>query len=192
MKNVKYLLLASIIGLTLIIPGAACRAKDTPATTTTPPKTTITITSSAFAHNGSIPVKYTCQGDDISPPLAWMNVPAGTKSLALIVDDTDARLYTHWVIFNIPPGTRSLPAGIPRQDTLADGSLQGFNSAKTLGYAGPCPPVGAAHHYRFRLYALDIMINLPPGADKSELVEKMTGHIINEEVAELIGTYQRQ
>jgi len=192
MKNVKYLLLAGIIGLTLIIPGAACRAKETPATTITPPKTTITITSSAFAHNGAIPVKYTCQGDDISPPLAWTNVPAGTKSLALIVDDTDARLYTHWVIFNIPPGTRSLSAGIPRQDTLTDGSLQGFNSAKTLGYAGPCPPVGAAHHYRFRLYALDIMINLPPGADKSELVEKMTGHIINEEVAEIIGTYQRQ
>ncbi|MDD5190874.1 MAG: YbhB/YbcL family Raf kinase inhibitor-like protein [Dehalococcoidales bacterium] len=168
---------------------ASTSSNSAVATTTTKPA--MILTSSAFENNGKIPDKYTAAGENISPPLTWKNLPEGAKSLVIMVDDTDARLFTHWVIYNIPPGTKSLAAGIPANDTLADGSLQGYNGTNKIGYTGPNPPFGTTHHYRFRLYALNVMLNLQPGATKAQVLEKMTGHIIDDETAELIGIYGR-
>ncbi len=148
---------------------------------------TFTITSSAFGHSAAIPVKYTCDGADVSPPLQWSDPPAGTLSLALIVDDPDAPVGTwdHWILFNLPADTRALPA----QATPPGGSLDGKNSWGRTGYGGPCPPSGT-HRYFFKLYALDTMLDLPAGANKAALLEAMEGHILAQ--AEMMGTYSRQ
>ncbi|NOY98742.1 MAG: YbhB/YbcL family Raf kinase inhibitor-like protein [Chloroflexi bacterium] len=148
------------------------------------------LTSSAFAPGESIPEVYSCDGDDISPPLAWGDPPEGTQSFALITDDPDAPggTWVHWVLYNIPAGARSLPENIPLDPQLADGSLQGKNSWHRLGYGGPCPPSGT-HRYFFKLYALDASPGLTAGAAKEELLQAMDGHILAQ--AELMGTYSR-
>jgi len=152
---------------------------------------TLKITSQAFAHQAQIPQPYTCDGADISPPLAWTEPPGGTKSLALIADDPDAPVGTwvHWVLYNIPAQTRTLPENVPKTETLADGAKQGLNDFRRIGYGGPCPPPGPAHRYFFKLYALDISLDLPPKATKAQLERAMVGHIL--EQAELLGRYQR-
>jgi Raf kinase inhibitor-like YbhB/YbcL family protein len=149
------------------------------------------LTSSAFAHGEVIPRKYTCDGEDISPPLGWGNPPDGTRSFALINDDPDAPVGTwvHWVLYNLPADARALPEAVPSDPELADGSRHGQNSGRRLGYAGPCPPSGT-HRYFFKLYALDTALALDPGANKEQVLKAMEGHILGQ--AEVMGVYSRQ
>lgn len=151
----------------------------------------ISLSSSAFEDGGIIPARYTADGEDVSPPLAWGAVPAGTRSLALICDDPDAPrgTWVHWVIFNIPPETRELPEAVPAEEVLADGARQGRNDFGRIGYGGPAPPPGRAHRYFFKLYALDTVLELEPGATKAQLLEAMKGHILA--AGQLMGRYQR-
>ncbi len=152
---------------------------------------TLQLTSSAFSVGELIPLKYTCDGEDFSPPLAWNDPPPGTKSFALICDDPDApgRTWVHWVRYNIPADARDLAENQPNDAHLPDGSLNGTNSWKRLGYGGPCPPRGV-HHYYFKLYALDTMLDLPAGATKEQLLDAMLKHIVTD--TELMGVYQRR
>jgi len=153
--------------------------------------TAFEIRSTAFASGGTIPTKYTCNGPDISPPLSWTEPPAGTKSLALIMDDPDAPVGTwvHWILYNLPAATRELSAETSPTETLASGARQGTNDFHKIGYGGPCPPLGLAHRYFFKLYALNIELNLAPGTTKKQLEAAMTGHILAQ--TELIGRYGR-
>lgn len=152
---------------------------------------TITISTGAFRAGDNIPAKYTCDGSDVSPSLSWKGVPAGAKSIALIMDDPDApgRTFVHWVFFNIPANTQNLPEGVPGDRTLSDGSRQGMTDFRRPGYGGPCPPPGKPHRYYFKIYALDTMLDLDPGATKSDLERAMKGHIIAK--GELMGKYGR-
>jgi len=151
----------------------------------------IKITSAAFEEGGMIPRKYTCDGSDVSPPLAWSGVPEGTQSIALISDDPDAPMGTwvHWVIFNIPADTSELPENVPPGPELPGGARQGETDFGRIEYGGPCPPSGT-HRYFFRIYALDAMLDLDSGATKKQLVAAMGGHILAQ--GELMGKYQRQ
>jgi len=153
-------------------------------------KMAMQITSSAFKEGQSIPVKYTCDGKNVSPPLKWSNVPQGTKSLALICDDPDAPhgTFVHWVLYDIPPTVTELKEGIPADTQLSNGAKHGMPGFNRPGYGGPCPPSGT-HHYHFKLYALDFVPALGAGATKDELLKTMEGHIL--EMAQLMGTYQR-
>jgi hypothetical protein len=150
----------------------------------------IKITSAAFEEGGMIPRKYTCDGDDVSPPLAWTGVPAEAKTLALICDDPDAPMGTwvHWVLFNLPGSTQELHEVIPPEKELKNGAKQGRNDFRKIGYGGPCPP-GGTHRYYFKLYALDAALNLPPGATKAELLTAIEGHILAQ--GRLTGKYRR-
>jgi hypothetical protein len=142
------------------------------------------IHSSAFEHNQPIPRKYACDGEDVSPPLTFADVPEGTKSLALVVDDPDAPMgvFDHWIAWNLPPDTKELSEG-------ARVEKQGKNDFGELQYRGPCPPSGSAHRYRFKAYALDTILDLPEGASKKQLEKAMEGHILAK--GELVGTYKR-
>jgi hypothetical protein len=148
------------------------------------------ITSSVFSEGEMIPQRYTCDGPDISPDIAWKGVPEGSQSLALICDDPDAPVGTwvHWVLFNIPPGESGMPAEIPADKTLANGAKHGTNDFRKLGYGGPCPPAGT-HRYFFKLYALDTVLNLDSGITKDQLEKAMKGHILAE--GRLMGKYKR-
>lgn len=145
---------------------------------------------SIFTDNGNIAVKYTCDGADVSPPLAWSDPPEGTKSFALILDDPDApsKTWVHWLLYNIPGDARALKENLPNHKQLADGSFQGINDFKNYGYDGPCPP-GGTHGYRLKLYALDTILALSAGTTKEQLIDAMDGHIL--EKTELVGTYKR-
>ena len=149
------------------------------------------VTSPAFAPGEAIPGKYTCDGQDASPPLVWSDPPQGTQSFALIADDPDAPLGTwvHWVLYNLPAGARALPEAVPPEAELPDGSRHGESSWRRTGYGGPCPPSGT-HRYFFRLYALDTVLDLAAGASKERLLQAMEGHILAQ--AELMGVYTRQ
>lgn len=151
----------------------------------------LSVSSSAFAEGEVIPGRYTCQGQDVSPALTWSEPPAGTQSLALIVDDPDAPVgvFTHWVIFNIPAGSDGLPEAVPVQAELPDGALQGRNDFGRTGYAGPCPPPGRPHRYQFTVYALDSSLDLRAGVSKKEVLDVMQGHVLAQ--GELSGSYQR-
>ncbi len=151
----------------------------------------IEINSPAFKEGEIIPIKYTCDGENISPEIKFGEVPSGVKSLALICDDPDApaKTWVHWVIFNIPPDLEKLPEGIEPEKTLENGANQGINDSRNIGYCGPCPPSGSAHHYHFKIYGLDEKIDAPPGITKKELLNKMEGHI--KAKGELIGLYKR-
>ncbi|HIK04838.1 MAG TPA: YbhB/YbcL family Raf kinase inhibitor-like protein [Trichormus sp. M33_DOE_039] len=146
--------------------------------------------SSAFDANSFIPVQYTCDGLDISPPLNWDEVPSQAISLALIVDDPDAPIgtFVHWVIYNIPANLKQLPEQIASAKTLPNGGVQGKNDFGNLGYGGPCPPKGT-HRYFFKLYALDRQLALAPGCSKKQLLAAMENHILA--TAELMGKFQR-
>ena len=149
------------------------------------------LTSTAFAPGEPIPRKYTCDGEDISPPLQWSDPPQGTQSFALINDDPDAPVGTwvHWVLYNLPAKARALPEAIPPDAELPDGSRHGENSWRRMGYGGPCPPSGT-HRYFFKLYALDTMLDLAAGASKEQLLQAMEGHILAQ--TEVMGVYTRQ
>jgi Raf kinase inhibitor-like YbhB/YbcL family protein len=152
------------------------------------------ITSPAFSDNEVIPSQYTCDGQDISPALEWLDLPEGTKSLVLIVDDPDApdpkapkMTWVHWVLYNIPPTATGLPQAIKSQD-LPQGTKEGLNDWKRTGYGGPCPPIGR-HRYFHKLYALDVVLPDLGTATKKEIEKVMEGHILGK--AEMIGTYKR-
>ncbi len=154
----------------------------------------LTITSSSFRHNGDIPVRYTCDGDDVSPPLSWSGVPAGARSLVLILDDPDApdpkaprMTWVHWVLYNIPLTATGLPEAVAAKN-LPKGTLEGINDWKRAGYGGPCPPVGQ-HRYFHKLYALDRVLPDLNRPTKAKLEAAMRGHIVSQ--AEIVGTYQR-
>lgn len=153
------------------------------------------LTSSAFLPFADIPDRYTCKGDDQSPPLSWSDIPAETKSLALIIDDPDApdptaprMTWVHWVLYNIPPDTGGLAEGISSEDDLPPGTLCGINDARQTGYHGPCPPVGR-HRYFHKLYALDRILPVLIPATKATLLNAMQGHILAQ--CELVGYYQK-
>ena len=153
------------------------------------------LNSSAFVNGDRIPTKYVGDGDDVSPPLAWDQVPIGTKEFVLTCDDPDAptpQPWVHWVVYRIPAATRALPEGISTSAEVP--GLQGKNSWKageTIGYRGPAPPPGhGVHHYCFRLYALDTTLPLPPEIDKEAVLKALQGHILAE--AEIVATYERK
>ena len=156
-------------------------------------KMTIQITSSAFTQGQPIPKKHSGDGVDVSPPLAWSNLPANTKELALICDDPDAPNgdWVHWVIYKIPADAKGLSEGVARNAKLKEpaGALQGKNSWPSTGYRGPMPPPGKVHHYYFKLYALDAPLQAEPGLEKEALLERIKGHILGE--GELMGTYKK-
>ena len=155
---------------------------------------TLTLTSTAFNHGNEIPTKYTCEGEDISPPLRWINVPETTRSLVLIVDDPDApdpsapkMTWVHWILYNLPPNVSALPEGI-QSAKLPPGTAEGLNDWKRTGYGGPCPPIGR-HHYHHKLYALDKELKGLNKPTKTEMLVAMQDHIIAQ--TQLIGTYQK-
>lgn len=149
------------------------------------------IIESVFAHQQTIPSKYTCEGENISPPLRFLQVPSTAKSLVLIVDDPDAPkgIFDHWIMWNIPADVKEIKEGANEKYLAGLHVMQGSNGYKSLQYKGPCPPPGKPHRYFFKLYALDTVLELNQGASKSEVEKGMTGHIIDK--TELIGTYQR-
>jgi Raf kinase inhibitor-like YbhB/YbcL family protein len=174
-------LLCCVVALSSSVEGADAAAKGT-----------MQLTSTAFGEGGLIPVRYTCDGENVSPPLKWSGAPAGAKSFALIVDDPDAPagIWVHWLVYDLPPTTTELPEGVAKSQYLPGGAKQGLNDFKHLGYGGPCPPPGKAHRYFFKLFALDRVIELKPGATKKELEAAMEGHKLAE--GQLIGTYKRK
>lgn len=147
--------------------------------------------TSAFQPEGNIPSRFTCEGENVSPAIAWTGAPQGTKSFALVVHDPDAPKrggYTHWVVFNIPASVSQIPENAPKQAQLPGGGTQGRNDDGGAGYTGPCPPSGT-HRYYFRLYALDQQLSLKDGADKEALEKALKGHVLGE--AEIMGKYKR-
>jgi hypothetical protein len=152
---------------------------------------TMNLTSTSFQDGSQIPAKYTCSGANISPQLAWSAPPAATASLALIVTDPDAPrgTWVHWVLYDLPAGTRALPEGLPALGQLPDSARQGRNDFGEIGYGGPCPPPGSPHHYVFTLYALDAKLNLPVGATRAQVEAAMHGHVLAS--GRLIGLFQR-
>jgi Raf kinase inhibitor-like YbhB/YbcL family protein len=154
----------------------------------------LVLTSTAFAEGGGIPAKHTCDGADVSPPLAWSGAPSGAATFALIVDDPDAPggTWVHWVLFNLPGSASALPEDVPKTDQLHQlgAAEQGRNDFRRVGYGGPCPPPGGPHHYVFRLYALNQARPLGAGASKQDVERAIRGHVLAE--ARLTGTYARQ
>ncbi|MBA3721156.1 MAG: YbhB/YbcL family Raf kinase inhibitor-like protein [Parachlamydiaceae bacterium] len=148
------------------------------------------IIESVFEYQKPIPLKYTCSGENVSPPLKFLNVPSSSKTLVLIMDDPDAPVgvFDHWVVWNIPPTFQGLSEGA--KELFSNAKVkQGTNGYNVVGYKGPCPPPGKVHRYFFKLYALNTELTLPEGSSKKDVEKGMKGHIIEE--AELVGTYQR-
>jgi len=180
----------SLVGLGVALAvtcGIACASEENKA---------MELTSSAFAQNADIPSLYTCEGSDQSPPLAWSGVPAGTRSLALIVDDPDApdpaapkMTWVHWVLYNLPPDTPGFAAGKSRPSDLPPGTREGRNDWQREGYGGPCPPIGR-HRYVHKLYALDTVLPVLKPATKAALEKAMQGHILAK--GELVGYYRKK
>jgi Raf kinase inhibitor-like YbhB/YbcL family protein len=151
----------------------------------------ITLTTTAFTPGKPIPVKYTGQGENVSPDLSWKDTPDSVASFALVCDDPDAPAGTwvHWTIWNMPATSTGLAQGVPLNASLPDGSVQGVTSGGTSGYHGPMPPRGNAHRYYFRIYALDTVLPLPASANRAQLDAAMKGHVLSQ--GQLMGTYQR-
>ena len=183
---------SSVADTTAVITNIGRPQVDTATANTAP--VTFNLASSAFAPNGSIPTKYTCEGAGISPPLVWSGAPVSTKSFALIVEDSDApdpakptRVVSHWVAYNVPAGTTSLAENASKTGMPA-GSAQGSNERGTPGYMGPCPPIGR-HRYFFKLFALDTVLQGLNNPKKADLEKAIQGHVVG--TGELIGTYQK-
>ncbi|MFH1639445.1 MAG: YbhB/YbcL family Raf kinase inhibitor-like protein [Chloroflexota bacterium] len=173
--------------LLLLLPGCASGGTALPDET----KMRLSVSSRAFSEGERIPVVYTGQGEDISPPIAWSGAPAETASFALIMDDPDAPggTFTHWVLFNLPPDARALAEAIPTQNELSGGALQGKNDFGDTGYGGPSPPPGSSHRYRFTIYAADTVLNLEAGVSKKQVMDALEEHILA--WGQLSGTYGR-
>jgi Raf kinase inhibitor-like YbhB/YbcL family protein len=181
------LLFSLLLGTAASCSNSALQSAQSP----DPSQSGFRIESSAFKEGAFIPARFSCQGENVSPPLKWTDPPAGTRSLALIVDDPDAPAgtWTHWVVFNLPAQTRAMEENAPKQDELTNGGLQGMTSFGSVGYGGPCPPPGKPHRYFFKLYALDTMLSLKPGASREEVVTALKGHTLGE--AQLMGRFKR-
>jgi Raf kinase inhibitor-like YbhB/YbcL family protein len=150
----------------------------------------LVLSSSSFVSEETIPRRYTCDGANVSPELHWTHAPAESKSFALVMHDPDAPVdFTHWLAYNIPPSVRELAEGASPGGSMPAGSQEGANSFGRSGYGGPCPPAGRPHHYRFQLYALDIRVDLPAGAERGRLESAMQGHLIAE--GQITGIYGR-
>jgi Raf kinase inhibitor-like YbhB/YbcL family protein len=193
-KKTSAILFAMLLTLLLCVspgPTKGWSAKTNTLTTQGGGTMSFSLQTSAFSEGGTIPKKHTCDGGDVSPELTWTNAPAGTQSLALIADDPDAPAgtWTHWVAWNIPASDAKLPEAVPKNETLPDGTRQGKNDFKRVGYGGPCPPPGKPHRYFFKLYALGIKLDLRAGASRSELEQAMKGHVLGQ--AEVMGKYGR-
>jgi Raf kinase inhibitor-like YbhB/YbcL family protein len=154
-------------------------------------KMEIKLTSSAFKDGALMPAKYTVNGENVSPPLHWENIPANAKTIAIINDDPDSfgGNWVHWVIFNIPAKEKGLPENMPPKRILDNNAKQGLNNFSTIGYKGPAPPSGV-HRYMFKIYALDLELALDPGATKQQLLKAMEGHILAR--GELMGRYTQE
>jgi Raf kinase inhibitor-like YbhB/YbcL family protein len=178
MSRIQRRIAAASVALTLVAPAFSGEGK-------------MQLKSPAFEEGKVIPEQYTCDGTDQSPPLAWSDVPKGTKSLALIVDDPDAPggTWVHWVLYNIPPETTSLRSGLTGEGQLPTGARQGKNDFHKIGYGGPCPPNGT-HRYDFKLFALDKPLALSDNAAKPHVEAAMSGHVLAE--ARLTGKYSRR
>ena len=152
---------------------------------------TFELRSSAFESGETMPDQYTCEGANVSPPLSWRHAPEETQEFALVCEDPDAPggAFTHWLIYNIPGSRNALPEGATKDPTLSWGASQGRNDFGNIGYEGPCPPFGSTHHYNFRLYALDVELDLPPGANHDQVLGEIESHAI--ERTALIGRYGR-
>lgn len=150
----------------------------------------IKMKSTVFDEGEPIPTRYTCDGVDISPPLEWDVLPKNTESIALICEDPDAPggLWTHWIIFNLPAGTRNLKEHVMEREVLDNGAMQGLNDFGRIGYGGPCPP-GGTHRYYYKMYAMDIKLDLPPQTRRNELLEAIDGHILDQ--GQIMGVYTR-
>ncbi|HZE67960.1 MAG TPA: YbhB/YbcL family Raf kinase inhibitor-like protein [Pyrinomonadaceae bacterium] len=150
----------------------------------------IKLISTAFQDGGMIPAKYTCDGQNISPPLNWSGIPQSAKALALVSEDPDApgKTWVHWVVYDLPPTATQLPEGVRPEETISGGGKQGKNDFGKIGFGGPCPPSGT-HRYFFRLYALDRETGIQPGAMKEQLMKAIEGHVVAE--GELMGRYKR-
>ena len=174
-----------LVSLAFIIMVAGCKGNDHTPATEGENDMTIPITSTAFKEGDKIPRIYTCDDQNVSPPLAWTNVPTNTVSLALIMDDPDAPsgTWVHWVLYNLPKNTTGLAQG------KNEGGTEGKNDFNKLGYGGPCPPRGSNHRYYIKLYSLDIMLELKSGATKAQVESAMRGHILAQ--GQLIGRYGR-
>jgi Raf kinase inhibitor-like YbhB/YbcL family protein len=168
---------------------AGCSKHEGSSATDTAPAT-IKLTSPAFKEGETIPVQYTGDGMDNSPAMKWSNLPNGTASLVLLCEDPDASsdTWVHWVIYNLPADSKGLDEALPKDATLKNGTLQGKNDFKKTGYNGPAPPKGPAHRYYFKLYALDIKLDLAADASRDQVVKAMAGHILAR--GELMGKYQ--
>ena len=186
-----YLILCCFVILSLVVSCSATETRDESSATDEDAVMTIVLSSTAFKEGDRIPVKYTCDGQDISPALVWDEPPQQTEAFVLMVDDPDAPggVFTHWMIFNIPANTHQFGEGVPIQEQLESGALQGKNDFGKIGYRGPCPPSGSSHRYRFTIYALDQRLNLKAGASKKQVIDAMQGHILAQ--GQLTGTYQR-
>ncbi len=176
----------------LVAIGVAC----TSGTGEAGPASSMQVTSPAFAANGPIPPRFTCEGEDVSPALNWTGVPAGARSLVLIVDDPDApdpaaptRTWVHWVLYNLPPDAAGLPEAVRSATDLPSGTAEGLNDWNRVGWGGPCPPVGR-HRYHFRLFALDRLLPDLRTPSRAQLDQAMQGHVMAQAV--LVGTYQKQ
>ena len=156
-----------------------------------PTNPTMKLSSAAFREGQRIPVEYTCDGANVSPPLQWTDAPAGTKSFALICEDPDAPsgTWVHWVLYNLPPTTCELHQHLPTSELLSEGAKQGRTDFHRVGYGGPCPPPGKPHHYTFTVYALDAELPLAEGLNKADLLKAMEGHIVAQ--GSLVAIYER-
>ena len=161
-----------------------------PASATDEAGRSLALSSPAFENGSIIPERYTCSGQNESPPLKWAGIPRAARSLALILDDPDAPLgpFVHWVIYDFSASTLGLPAGGPPSGAPGNGE-RGLNGGNTIGYTGPCPPPGQPHHYHFRLYALDHPLDLKAGATAQQVEMAMKGHLLGS--TELVGIFQR-
>lgn len=191
-KVLLYAYTAGRVALCLILFGmlaAGCASQET--ALPEEDEMVLSLSSPIFPEGEKIPVKYTCDGQDISPPLMWGKPPPGTQAFALIMDDPDAPggVFTHWVIFNLPVDSRELPEAVTRENQLENKALQGMTGFGRVGYGGPCPPTGPAHHYLFSLYALDQPLGLNAGASKRQVLDAMQGHILAQ--GQLTGVYKR-
>ena len=181
----------ALVLLLVALTAAAC-ASGEPATPRPRLQTGIALFSTSFAQNERMPIRYTCDSVDYSPPLSWDNVPEGTATFVLVTEDLDASrgTWTHWVLYNIPGRTRLLPEGIAKREQVQGTGAQGLTDFNRVGYWGPCPPRdGKVHHYEFTLYALDDELQLEPDVSKRKLLQAASSHTLAQ--GTLVGTYSR-
>jgi Raf kinase inhibitor-like YbhB/YbcL family protein len=154
-------------------------------------ETGIVVLSEGFTSGGTIPQQFTCQGQNVSPPFSWSAVPAGTQSIAILMQDLDTPRpgFTHWIMYNIPPFSREIPGNITSEPVLPDGSIQGKNDAGKIGYTGPCPPAGKSHRYVITVYALNRSLDTSVGLNRTGFTASINGAIVGE--GNLSGTCQR-